>query len=188
MSKHDDQIKDTPLDQLLERAGIKNGDDTATPSGKKAAAAAAGADEAADAEEERTRREDARFYNEREERARKAFKQLTDIDNEGNAGSMIRSILGGDMLTRIRRQLFYLVMLTVMAIIYVSNRYAYQRAEIRREELNRDLADRKFKALTAASELTEYSMRSNIEENLPDSTLQTSTTSSYYLPVDADNE
>lgn len=75
-----------------------------------------------------------------------------------------------------------------MAIIYISNRYAYQREEIRREDLSKQLNDRKFKALTISSELTEYSMRSSVEENLSDTTLRTSTKSSYYLPVDSVEE
>lgn len=75
-------------------------------------------------------------------------------------------------------------MLTIMAIIYVSNRYACQREEIRREDLSKELIDKQFKALTISSELTEFSMRSNVEENLVDTTLQISTSSSYYLTAD----
>jgi len=63
-----------------------------------------------------------------------------------------------------------------------------QREEIRREDLSKQLNDRKFKALTISSELTEYSMRSSVEENLSDTTLRTSTKSSYYLPVDSVEE
>ena len=76
------------------------------------------------------------------------------------------------------------MLLCVLAIIYVSNRYAYQREEIRRDQLARELNDRKFKALTIAGELTEYSMRSHIEENLTDSTLKTSTQASYFIQMD----
>ncbi|MGN1353711.1 MAG: FtsL-like putative cell division protein [Alloprevotella sp.] len=123
-----------------------------------------------------------------EEQAKKIFKKLTDIDDEGETtGDLsIKAILGGDFFTRKRfkRQIGMIVLLCVLAIIYVSNRYAYQREEIRRDQLARELNDRKFKALTIAGELTEYSMRSHIEENLPDSTLKTSTKASYYIQMD----
>ena len=57
-----------------------------------------------------------------------------------------------------------------------------QREEIRREDLADSLVDRKFKYLTISSELTEFSMRSNVEDNVSDTTLRTSVESSYYLP------
>ncbi|MDY2624647.1 MAG: FtsL-like putative cell division protein [Alloprevotella sp.] len=123
-----------------------------------------------------------------EEQAKKIFKKLTDIDDEGETTGdiSIKTILGGDFFTRKRfkRQLGLIVLLCVLAIIYVSNRYAYQREEIRRDQLARELNDRKFKALTIAGELTEYSMRSHIEENLTDSTLKTSTQASYFIQMD----
>ena len=122
------------------------------------------------------------------QRMHRAFKQLVDEDDDVDMS--LRSWLGGDILgsRRFRRQIGYLLLLSVLAIIYVSNRYIYQREEIRHEDLNKQLVDRKFKALTISSELTEYSMRSSVEENLTDTTLQTSTRSSYYLPVDSTGE
>lgn len=123
-------------------------------------------------------------HSAREEQARKSFRQFIS-DDEGESPLTLRNILGGDMFggRRFRRQMWYFLMLCAMAVVYVANRYACQRAEIRREELSNQLQDRKFKALTAAAELTEFSMRSNVEENLPDSTLHTSTRAAYNLPV-----
>lgn len=124
----------------------------------------------------------------KKQRARKIFKQFADEDDEFDMS--LRSWLGGDMLAsrKFRRQIGYVILLSVLAIIYVSSRYAYQQEEIRHEDLSKQLIDRKFKALTISSELTEYSMRSSVEENLTDTTLRTSTQSSYYLPVDSTNE
>lgn len=121
--------------------------------------------------------------SERDAKAREAFRQLTAIDEEGEPGMSLRTILGGDILGGrwFRRQIGYVMLLAVLAIIYVSNRYACQREEIRRDDLADTLVDRKFKALTISSRLTEYSMRSNVEEHLSDTTLKTSTKSSYYL-------
>lgn len=120
---------------------------------------------------------------ERERKARRAFKRLTDLDEEGEADMSLRAILGGDILGGrwFRKQLRYVALLVVLSIIYVSNRYAFQHEEIRREDLADTLIDRKYKVLTISSQLTEFSMRSNIEENLTDTTLKTSTESSYYL-------
>lgn len=110
-----------------------------------------------------------------------------DDDDDESVDMSLRSWLGGDIFgtKKFRRQIWYLLLLTVLAIIYVSNRYSYQREEIRHEDLSKQLVDRKFKALTISSELTEYSMRNAVEENLTDTTLRTSTRSSYYLPVDS---
>lgn len=122
-----------------------------------------------------------------DERARKAFRQLTDLDEEGDDGERrmsFRTIMGGDVLGShwFRRQIGYVLLLVALAVLYVSNRYACQREEIRREDLADSLVDRKFKYLTISSELTEFSMRSNVEENVTDTTLRTSVESSYYLP------
>jgi len=176
---------DDAFSELLAR--VEQGESepsTTTEEAEKGASETADADapkaEATTADAEKTER------HKREERARRAFKHLTDIDEEGESAMSLRGILGGDILggRAFRRQFLYILMLCAMAIIYVANRYACQREEIRREELARDLADRKFKALTVAAELTEYSMRSNVEENLPDSTLRTSTKASYFLQVE----
>ena len=124
----------------------------------------------------------------KKERARRAFRHFADEDEDFDIS--LRSLLGGDIFgsKRFRRQIGYFILLCVLAIIYISNRYAFQREEIRREDLSKQLNDRKFKALTISSELTEYSMRSSVEENLSDTTLRTSTKSSYYLPVDSVEE
>lgn len=149
------------------------------------------ADETAEMESEGSERTSARSgksagtkqESERDEKARKAFRKLTDLDEEGESGMSLRTILGGDILAGrwFRRQIAYVLLLAVLAIIYVSNRYACQREEIRRDDLADTLVDRKFKALTISSRLTEFSMRSNVEENLSDTTLKTSMKSSYYV-------
>lgn len=140
-------------------------------------------DEATERKEEKKRKKE-----DKKERARRAFRHFADEDEDFDIS--LRSLLGGDIFgsKRFRRQIGYFILLCVLAIIYISNRYAYQREEIRREDLSKQLNDRKFKALTISSELTEYSMRSSVEENLSDTTLRTSTKSSYYLPVDSVEE
>lgn len=138
--------------------------------------------------EDEARDEAAERKEDKKERARRAFRHFADEDEDFDIS--LRSLLGGDIFgsKRFRRQIGYFILLCVLAIIYISNRYAFQREEIRREDLSKQLNDRKFKALTISSELTEYSMRSSVEENLSDTTLRTSTKSSYYLPVDSIEE
>jgi len=46
------------------------------------------------------------------------------------------------------------------------------------------LLDRRYKALTRSSQLKERTRRSYIEQNLPDSALQTAKTPSFNLPVE----
>lgn len=160
-------------------------DEPLPPKGKKANHGKD--DEARDEAAERTE-EKKRKKEDKKERARRAFRHFADEDEDFDIS--LRSLLGGDIFgsKRFRRQIGYFILLCVLAIIYISNRYAYQREEIRREDLSKQLNDRKFKALTISSELTEYSMRSSVEENLSDTTLRTSTKSSYYLPVDSVEE
>lgn len=184
MEEQNNSPRGEAFDELLRRAGLEGGgaettDETAENGAetaakkparrkKKAAAATAGTEES-------------------EKRARETLRRLTDIDDESGQRLTLRGILGGDIFSSpsFRRQLWYILMLCVMAIVYVSNRYGCQREIIRGEELREQLIDRKFKALTIAAELTESTMRGNIEESLPDTTLHPSSESVYYLPVDA---
>ena len=134
----------------------------------------------------KTRRRQRR--KEREERARETIKRLTDIDDEEEHFTLsMRTLAGGDIFGSrfFHRQIGYLLLLTLLAVIYVTNRYACQREEIEREKLCDILSDRQFKAFTAQSELTEYSMQSNIEANLADTTLQANVRPRLLLPVDS---
>ena len=177
MDKNNDTRKtgSKALDELLRRASAPaDGTDAAAP--RDAASDASASASAAPAAQKEP--------SDREERARRAFRRLVDADEEGDVS--LRSVLGGDILgsKRFRRLIWYLLLVTVLSVIYVSNRYAYQREEIRRADLAKELTDRQYKALTVSSELTEYSMRSNVEELLTDTTLQTSTSASFYIVAD----
>ncbi len=177
--------QDTSLDTLLQRAGQEEVAARESDGAASDHTQDAGDGQAADVETAAGESAQKSQRDERDERARRAFRHLTDIDEEGESNFSVRGFVGGDILASpsFRRQLWYVLMLSAMALLYIGNRYSYQQELIRRQELSKELADRKFKVLTITSELTEYSMRSNIEENLIDSTLQTSTKSSYYLPV-----
>lgn len=183
MKEQDDKpLRRDGLDRLLDRATAAAAEDNpAAPSDTPA-----GTDPAPQDEEPAAPSEEKQAAG-RKEQARKALQELISLDEETPTEGdrvTLRTVLGGDILAGpwFRRQVGYVVLLVVLSILYVGNRYACQREEIRREDLADTLTDRKFKVLTISSELTEFSMRSNVEENVPDTTLRTSVESSYYLP------
>ncbi len=99
-------------------------------------------------------------------------------------------IIGGEFLTSnfFRRQVKLLVLLVFLAIIYISNRYSYQREMIEIDRLRKELTDIKYDALTRSSELTEKSRQSHIEEYVSKGTsaLQTATTPPYLIKKEHD--
>ena len=96
-----------------------------------------------------------------------------------------RGIIGGDILAAefFRRQVKLLVLVMVLVIFYINNRYECQQQMIRIEELKKDLTDIKYDALTRSSELMERSRQSRIEEYIAnrESDLQTATTPPYLI-------
>lgn len=120
----------------------------------------------------------------------KAIRNLTaDEDTpQQTAHSKITlaSILGGDILGGkwFRRQFWYIVMVVVFVIIYVSNRYSCQQEMIQTKMLTDTLLDRRYKALTRSSQLKEKMRRSVIEGSLADTSLQTANTPLFKVQVD----
>lgn len=117
-----------------------------------------------------------------------AMNKMASDDDEAPSRSTpitLYSILGGDYLGGkwFRKQVWYMLMLTAMLIVYVSNRYACQQEMIQTKMLSDTLLDRRYKALTRSSQLKERTRRSYIEESLADSTIQTAVTPSYKMKV-----
>lgn len=122
-------------------------------------------------------------------KAVQAFRELTSDEDEKTTGQTkltLASILGGDMLGGhwFRRQFWYIVMVVIMLIVYVGNRYACQQEMIQTKVLNDTLLDRRYKALTRSSQLKVKTRRSHIEESIADSTIQTSNTPSFNLKIE----
>ncbi len=118
------------------------------------------------------------------EQARRALNSLTDMEeDEKSVRLSLRSVLGGDILAGgwFKRHFLMFVLITFLAIVYISNRYACQQALIEGKNLADTLLDRRYKALTRSSQLLEKTLRSHVEEELLDSTIQTSLTPSYSL-------
>lgn len=113
----------------------------------------------------------------------KALKKFAAEDDEAPVNFTWRSVLGGEILAGgwLRKQFGMIVLITVCTIVYISNRYSCQQEMITAGDLVDTLLDRKYKALTCSSELLEKTLRSNVEEGLADSTIQTSTTPHYSI-------
>jgi cell division protein FtsL len=77
-----------------------------------------------------------------------------------------KSIVGGDVLASgfFRRQTKLLVLIMVLILFYIHNRYACQQQLIEIDRLEKELQDIKYDALTRSSELQERSRQSHIEE------------------------
>lgn len=90
-----------------------------------------------------------------------------------------KDIVGGDILATdfFRRQAKLLVLLVLLAIFYIHNRYACLQQLIEIDKLKKELTDIKYDALTRSSELMERSRQSRIEEYVAsqESDLQTAT-------------
>ena len=100
----------------------------------------------------------------------------------------IRSILGGDILANdfFKRQTILLILIMVLTILYIDNRYTSQQEMIEIDRLKKELTDIKYDALTRSSELMEKSRQSRIEEYISteESHLETSTSRPYLIKKD----
>ena len=97
----------------------------------------------------------------------------------------IKSILGGDILANdfFKRQTNLLILIMVLTILYINNRYESQQELIEIDRLKKELTDIKYDALTRSSELMEKSRQSRIEEYIStgDSPLETATNRPYLI-------
>ena len=124
-------------------------------------------------------REEVREQSETREVKWKIKKQKRSKSNS------LKSILGGDILATdfFRRQTKLLVLIMVLIIFYIHNRYASQQQQIEIDKLKKELIDIKYDALTRSSELMEKSRQSRIEDYIStkESDLQTSTHPPYLI-------
>lgn len=97
----------------------------------------------------------------------------------------LKNTIGGDILATdfFRRQTKLLVLIMVLILFYIHNRYACQQQMIEIDKLKKELIDIKYDALTRSSELMERSRQSRIEEYIAtkESDLQTSTNPPYLI-------
>lgn len=100
----------------------------------------------------------------------------------------IHSILGGDILANdfFKRQTSLLILIMILTILYIDNRYTSQQELIEIDKLKKELIDIKYDALTRSSELMEKSRQSKIEEYISteESHLETATSRPYLIQKD----
>ena len=158
--------------------------DEELPIGNEAAETAEAADEKAEKEAERKKAA---------KETLEALREITSDEDRPSPSALrklsLSAILGGDILGGkwFRKQFWFLMMIVVMLIIYVSNRYSCQQEMIERKALTDTLLYRRYKALTRSAELKERTRRSHIEESLTDTALQTPSTPMFNLNVDENN-
>jgi hypothetical protein len=115
----------------------------------------------------------------------KLFYELTGSDDVSLAAILAGDILAGRWF---RQNFLYILFVTVLTIIYVSNRYLCQQEQIETKQLNEQLVDIRYKLLTTSSELRKNSRASMIEQHLTDSTLRAGTTPNFKIVKDGISE
>lgn len=126
---------------------------------------------------------------EHEESLKEAFaKQAIEDEAPLSSSFTLRKILGGDILTAqvIRRQIWLIVLVVFFIIIYISNRYSIQQDMIEIDQLQEELQNAKYKALSSSSQITERSRESNVLkmlQNNKDSVLHIATQPPYIINV-----
>lgn len=124
----------------------------------------------------------------KEQNPKKQKKQKKQKDTTPPKHMSIRSILGGDILANdfFKRQTSLLILIMVLTILYIDNRYTSQQELIEIDRLKKELTDIKYDALTRSSELMEKSRQSRIEEYISteESPLETSTNRPYLIQKD----
>ena len=115
-------------------------------------------------------------------------KQKKQKENASPKHMSIRSILGGDILANdfFKRQTSLLILIMILTILYIDNRYTSQQELIEIDRLKKELTDIKYDALTRSSELMEKSRQSRIEEYISteESHLVTATNRPYLIKKD----
>lgn len=90
------------------------------------------------------------------------------VDKSTGTKLPLREILFGDFIFGpfLRRQVGFILFLVLLAIFYISNRYAAQQEIIEEEQLRKELVEKKNYAQTQYAELTMMSRQSGLEEQL----------------------
>ena len=90
-----------------------------------------------------------------------------------------------------KRQIGVILLIFVGIILYISNRYGAQQEIIEEQQLESELKDSRFRALTRSSELTFNTRQSQIEQalyDMGDSTLLVSNEAPFQLGEQAEEE
>ncbi len=124
---------------------------------------------------------------------KKLEERATEADNAPINTLTLRKILGGDILSAqmVRRQVWLCLLIALFLTAYVAFRYQCQQDMIDIAQLESELIDAKYKALSSSSNLTERCRESQMLEMLranKDSTLHTSSQPPYKIYVHEEKE
>jgi hypothetical protein len=117
------------------------------------------------------------------------LRQSVKEDDDAPASTLtLRKILGGEMLSAqiVRSQIWLFMLIALFLTFYVAFRYQCQQDVIDIAQLENELTDAKYKALSSSSNLTERCRESQVLEMLltnKDSTLHTSSQPPYKIYV-----
>ena len=100
----------------------------------------------------------------------------------------LRSIMGGDILYAelVRRQLWLIVIMVAFVVVYVASRYQCQQDMIKIANMETELKDAKYRALSISSKLTEKCRESHVLQMLKennDSLLKMSDQPPYIIQI-----
>ena len=115
-------------------------------------------------------------------------KQAREDESSQSVNFSLYKILGGDWLTTefLRRQILLILLIAAICMVYINNRYRCQKDMLEIDQLNTELIDAKYKALSSSSELTEMCRESNVLKELQnnkDSVLRIPKQPPYIIPV-----
>ena len=113
---------------------------------------------------------------------------VSEEDNNPTTQLSLKTILGGDILNAelFSRQLWLIVIIVVFVIIYVASRYQCQQDIIKIANMETELKDAKYRALSISSKLTERCRESHVLQLLKennDSLLQVSDQPPYIINI-----
>ena len=117
------------------------------------------------------------------------MKEKVSEDDTAPVGSLsLRQIVGGDYLFALVRHHFWLIMFIVLlCTVYVGVRYQCEQDVLEIDQLEKDLINAKYKAMSSSSNLTELCRQSNVLKVLhenADTLLMLSDQPPYIINVD----
>ena len=96
--------------------------------------------------------------------ALKRIKESTSEDDETPVGALtLKQILGGDyLLAMVRHHVILILFVVFFFVFYIGVRYQCEQDVLEINQLEKDLVDAKYRALSSSSNLTELCRQSNV--------------------------
>lgn len=195
----DDEAADDALsadaDGDANNAGDRNDatddeDDKAEAEGEKAYTEGDNAEDSSDgkksAKGRKSRKGKGKAEDNEKDSLKERLRQYVDDDDAPPPSFKIslKAIIGGDGLSKVvARNWVFILVIVFFTCCYVTSRYMMQGAAIEHTNLNKQLEDRKIKALTITSEYLEKTRKEYIKESLTDTTLHSTVEIPYSLPL-----